>query len=129
MPDSAWPVDPARDHARAAAAAPSAVSDASAMPAAAHTTTNAARRSPYLDLVRRAWRATPDDVDPRTGALALALSAFAKDGRARGATVESLLHALDRLTRSVAGRDESEPGFARVREWAGTQVIRAYYGA
>lgn len=84
-------------------------------------------RGPYLDAVRRAWRATTVDLDPRSDALALALHAFAKDGRARGASVESLLRALDRLARASAGRDEREPGFAAVREWAGTQVIRAYY--
>lgn len=84
--------------------------------------------SPALDAVRRAWRATPADVDPRTEALAGALRALAREGHARGATVESLLCALDRLTRWVGAADELEPGFGIVRDWAGTVVIRAYFG-
>ena len=85
-------------------------------------------RTPYLDLVRQAWRATAADTDPRADRLALALHAFARDGRARGAPVESLLGALDRLSRWVGHVDDVEPGFERVRDWAGTVVIRAYYG-
>jgi hypothetical protein len=39
-----------------------------------------------------------------------------------------VLRVLDRLAPGVVGGDDSEPGFDRVRDWAGTQVIRAYYG-
>jgi hypothetical protein len=85
-------------------------------------------RSPYVDAVRRAWRATAADVDPRTDALVLALHALARDARARGASIGSVLRVLDRLAPGVVGGDDSEPGFDRVRDWAGTQVIRAYYG-
>ena len=102
-------------------------SDLSGSPTAATTPAEVARapRSPYLDAVRRAWRSVAADVDPRIDALALALHAFARDGRARGASVESLLRALDRLAHPPIG--EPEPGFTYVREWAGTEVIRAYY--
>ena len=96
-----------------------------ATPAPASASTTRAHRGPYLDAVRRAWRSVAADVDPRIDALALALHAFARDGRARGASVESLLRALDRLAHPPIG--EPEPGFTYVREWAGTEVIRAYY--
>jgi hypothetical protein len=75
--------------------------------------------------VRQAWRAARRRTDPHAEGLARALHAFARDGRARGAPVAALLQALDGLVR----RDDGEPGFERVREWAGTQVIRAYYRA
>jgi hypothetical protein len=82
-------------------------------------------RSPYLRAVRRAWRAAPRGSDPRGIALSLALRAYAKDGRARGAPVEALLRALDRLTHPALG--DAPPEAAPVREWAGVEIIRAYY--
>lgn len=75
--------------------------------------------------VRQAWRVARRGPDPHADGFAQALRAFARDGRARGASVAALLRALDGLVR----RDDGEPGFERVREWAGTQVIRAYYRA
>ena len=87
-----------------------------------------APRSPYVDAVRRAWRQASAASDPQTDALRLALNALGKDGRARGASITSLLHALDRLAGTRSPLHEAEPGFDRVREWAGTELIRAYYG-
>lgn len=82
-------------------------------------------RSAYLGAVRVAWRRARAGEEPRADALALALRVFARDGRARGATVESLLRALDGVVRSVDGPEADDAD--RVRDWAGTQVIRAYY--
>ena len=100
-------------------------------PSSEHTSASSAPstpRSPYVDAVRRAWRLTGAASDPHTDALRLALHALGKDGRARGASITSLLQALDRLAGTRAPRHDTEPGFDRVREWAGTELIRAYYG-
>ena len=99
----------------------------SSVAASSAATTAVPARGAHLDGVRRAWRATADDVDPRGEPLARALRAFAREGRARGALVGALLRALDRLACPLGRDDEPEPGFERVRDWAGTQVIRAYY--
>ena len=86
-----------------------------------------AGRSPYLAAVRDAWARLRAELDPRGDALALALAIFARDGRARGVPVAALLRALDSLIRPTA--EMEGVGFARVREWAGTQVNRADYRA
>jgi hypothetical protein len=87
-----------------------------------------AARGPYLSAVREAWRRARDSHDPHSDALAFALSVFARDGRARGQSVASLLRTLDSLVRPARGGDAALD-FDNVREWAGTQVIRAYYQA
>lgn len=84
--------------------------------------------SPYLAAVHRAWREVCATTEPRSDALRLALHALARDARARGLAVQSLLKALDQLTKPPTPADAATPGFERVREWAGTEVIRAYYG-
>ena len=83
-------------------------------------------KGPYLSAVREAWRTACALRDPRAPALDLALRAFARDGRARGASVGSLLRALDALVRPTDGGD-SGLDVPTLREWAGTQVIRSYY--
>jgi len=89
-----------------------------------------ASRSPYLAAVRAAWRDALEAQDPRAQALGLALCLFARDGHARGLPVATLLHALDGLVRPARGGDRSElAAVEQLRAWAGTQVIRAYYGA
>jgi hypothetical protein len=88
--------------------------------------TEGAVKSPYLGAVREAWRNACLLSDPRSPALDLALRAFARDGRARGASVGSLLRALDSLVRPPDGKD-SGLDVPMLREWAGTQVIRSFY--
>ena len=83
-------------------------------------------RGPYLSAVREAWRTACLRHDLRSPALDLALRAFARDGRARGASVGSLLRALDALVRPADGSD-SGLDVPTLREWAGTQVIRSFY--
>jgi hypothetical protein len=83
-------------------------------------------RGPYLSAVRDAWRNACLLHDPRSPALDFALRAFARDGRARGASVGSLLRALDALVRPANGGD-LELDVPSLREWAGTQVIRSFY--
>ena len=85
-------------------------------------------RGLYLTAVREAWHRALDAREMRSDGLALALWAYARDGRARGVSVATLLRALDLLVRPVPGRDPA-PDVDRVREWAGTQVICAYYRA
>lgn len=85
-----------------------------------------APKGPYLGAVREAWRNACRLSDPRSPALDLALRAFARDGRARGASVGSLLRALDSLVRPPDGGD-TELDVPTLREWAGTQVIRSFY--
>jgi hypothetical protein len=80
---------------------------------------------PGLASVRLAWREARRSGEPRGEPLAAALRAYARRARAEGASVASLLLALDALAR----RDDGEPDFARVREWAGAEVIRAYFRA
>ncbi|GLC23797.1 hypothetical protein [Roseisolibacter agri] len=84
--------------------------------------------SPYLAAVHRAWRDVCTTTEPRSDTLRLALHALARDARARGLGVQSLLKLLDQLTKPRSPADAATPGFDRVREWAGTEVIRAYYG-
>ena len=88
----------------------------------------AAARGPYFLALRAAWRTASEARDGEHPALALAVAAFARDGRARGAPVELLLRALDTIVRPQLGGDAALD-FASVREWAGTQLIRAYYQA
>ena len=85
--------------------------------------------SPYLAAVHHAWREVCATSEPRSDALRLALHALARDARARGLAVSALLRMLDQLTKPRSPADAETPGFDRVREWAGTEVIRAYYGA
>ncbi|MDF1503952.1 hypothetical protein [Roseisolibacter sp. H3M3-2] len=75
--------------------------------------------------VRAAWQLARRDADPHAEPFAQALRAYARDAHAGGVPVSALLQALDGLVR----RDDGEPGFERVREWAGSQVIRAYFRA
>ncbi len=93
-------------------------------PAARHPDVSV--RGPYLSAVREAWRSACLLSDPRAPALDLALRAFARDGRARGASVGSLLRALDALVRPTEGGDAGLD-VPTLREWAGTQVIRSFY--
>ena len=83
-------------------------------------------KGPYLSAVREAWRNASLAHDARSPALDLALRAYARDGRARGASVGSLLRALDALVRPHEGGDAGLD-LPTLREWAGTQVIRSYY--
>jgi hypothetical protein len=85
-----------------------------------------AGRSPYLAAVRAAWRQARDGETPFSDGLALALCLFARDGRARGVPVDSLLQTLDTHVRSATA-DAAEGEL--VRAWVGAHVIRAYYGA
>lgn len=71
-----------------------------------------------------AWQRARAAADPRGEALAQALCAVAREARAGGAPVTALLRALDRLAAADGG---AAAGFARVRAWAGTEVIRAYF--
>jgi len=71
-----------------------------------------------------AWQRARAAADPRGDELARALRAVAREARAGGAPVTALLRALDRL---AAADGDAAAGFARVRAWAGTEVIRAYY--
>lgn len=87
-----------------------------------------AARGRYLAAVREAWHVARDAHDARHPRLALALAAYARDGRARGATVGMLLHGLDVLVRSVHGGDGSLD-FGDAREWGGSVLIRSYYGS
>lgn len=85
-------------------------------------------RTPYLTAVRAAWRHAREAADPFGDGLALALCLFARDGRARGVPVDTLLQTLDGLVRSGPdGTDQA--GTEQLRAWVGAQVIRAYYGA
>jgi hypothetical protein len=84
-------------------------------------------RSPVFAAVGRAWRAACDAFDPGHAALALALAAYARDGRERGVPVAVLLRALDTVVRPADGGDPAlDAGGIRAR--AGTALIRAYYG-
>ena len=74
--------------------------------------------------LQAAWERTRARVDPRSEVLADALHTVAREARTRGAPVTALLRALDRLAAMDGGADG---GFARVRAWAGTEIIRAYY--
>lgn len=84
--------------------------------------------SPALTAVREAWTTARRARDEQHPALRRALAAFARDGRARGIPVAALLQALDTLVRPGQGGDPTLD-FQRVREAAGTAVIRAYYQA
>ena len=88
--------------------------------------TPAAARSPYLIAVREAWRRAHASHDADDVALALALAAYARDGRARGVPVATLLRALDIVVCPARGGD-ARLDFGRAREVAGTQLIRSYY--
>ena len=90
--------------------------------------TPSAARGPYLLAVRDAWQLARDAGDPHHPALALAMAAYARDGRARGVGVSTLLRALDTVVRPPYGEN---PGldFGGAREWAGTMLIRSYYQA
>jgi hypothetical protein len=91
-------------------------------------------RTPYFTAVREAWRrarhalpltAGPGEEGGRR-VLALALAAYARDGRARGVPVATLLRALDTVVRPQDGGDPTlDAGGARA--WAGSALIRAYY--
>jgi hypothetical protein len=90
--------------------------------------TPAAARGPYLTAIREAWQHARAAYDAAPPALVVAVAAFAHDGRARGVPVETLLRALDTaICRAPAGERGLDHG--RVREWAGTQLIRSYYCA
>jgi hypothetical protein len=85
-------------------------------------------RSPHFAAVQAAWRAACAAFDPGHPTLALALAAYARDGRARGVPVAVLLGALDTVVRPASGGDPGlDAGGARAR--AGTALIRAYYAA
>jgi hypothetical protein len=90
--------------------------------------TPAVARGPYFGAVREAWRRARDAHDPEHPALGLALAAYARDGRARGVPVQTLLRALDTIVRPHEGGDPALAGGA-LREQAGTLLIRAYYRA
>src|SRR5206468_3838045 len=60
-------------------------------PAPEPTAPEPTAKGPYLSAVRDAWRNACLLREPRSPALDLALRAFARDGRARGASVGSLL--------------------------------------
>jgi hypothetical protein len=85
-------------------------------------------RGPYLAAVRSAWRLARAADDASHPALALALAAYARDGRARGVPVATLLRALDTVVRPQHGGDAALD-FGDARAWAGTQLIRDYYRA
>lgn len=87
-----------------------------------------AARGPYLDAVRSAWRVAREAHDERHPALALALAAYARDGSAREVPVEVLLRALDTIVYPQHGGD-AQLDFSDARDWAGTLLIRRYYGA
>jgi hypothetical protein len=97
-------------------------------PAPERRHTPAAARGPYLAAVRDAWERARAAHDSEHPALCLALAAYARDGRARGVPVEVLLRALDTVVRPERGGD-AVLDFGRVREVAGTQLIRSYYRA
>jgi hypothetical protein len=88
--------------------------------------TPAAARSPYLAAVREAWQRAHAAHDADDPALALALAAYARDGRARGVPVATLLRALDIVVCPARGGD-ARLNFGRARETAGTWLIRSYY--
>jgi hypothetical protein len=95
-----------------------------ALPERRHTP--AAARSPYLAAVREAWRRAHAAHDADDPALGLALAVYARDGRARGVPVTTLLRALDIVVCPAQGGD-AHLNFGRAREAAGTQLIRSYY--
>jgi hypothetical protein len=76
--------------------------------------------------VRAAWQEACGRSAPRSPSLARALRDFARDGRARGCSVGSLLRALDTLLPPERGGDASLER-AAARAWVGTEVIRSYY--
>lgn len=82
----------------------------------------AAVRGPYLAAVRRAWRAGVAPVE-----LALALAAFARDGRARALPLDVLLRALDVVLAEPDGRGAMTEAGA-LRGWAAAHVLRLYHG-
>jgi hypothetical protein len=86
----------------------------------------AAVRGPYLLALRAAWRIAREAEDAEHPALALALAAYARDGRARGVPIVLLLRARDTIVRPGLGGDLAVD-FGRVREWAGAEVIRRYH--
>ena len=90
--------------------------------------TPADARSRHLLAVKEAWRAARDACQLRDPRLARALAAYAPDGRARGGPVTTLLRALDILLNAPDGAHPALD-FGRMREWAGTLVIRRYYVA
>jgi hypothetical protein len=90
--------------------------------------TPAAARGPYFRAVRDAWQRAGAAHDPNHPALALALAAYARDGRARAVPISTLLRALDTVVRPERGGD-SELDFGRTREIAGSLLIRSYYRA
>jgi hypothetical protein len=72
--------------------------------------------------------ARPPGNDPRHPRSRLALAAYARDGRARGVAVQTLLRALDTVVAPERGGDAALD-FGGAREVAGTMLIRAYYRA
>jgi hypothetical protein len=103
---------------------PSAPRPSPALPERRHTP--AAARSPYLAAVREAWQRAHAAHDADDPALGLALAAYARDGRARGVPVATLLRALDIVVCPARGGD-ARLNFGRAREAAGTWLIRSYY--
>lgn len=90
--------------------------------------TPAAARGPYFMAVREAWRLARDAGDPDHPRLALAIAAYARDGRARAVPVATLLRALDTVVSPSHGGDPALD-FGRARELAGSLLIRSYYRA
>jgi hypothetical protein len=76
--------------------------------------------------VREAWQRAHAANDAHDPGLGLALAAYARDGRARGVPVATLLRALDIVVCPARG-GEAHLNFGRVREAAGTCLIRSYY--
>ena len=86
-------------------------------------------RGPYLAAVREAWLHARAAFDAAPPGLAFAIAAFARDGCARRIPVETLLRALDVVIGPEAGAVPAGVDHVRVREWAGTHLIRSYFRA
>lgn len=82
-----------------------------------------------LAAVRQAWLTARGAYDATPAAVDRAVAAYARDGRERGAPVETLLRGLDAVIGAEPGVDAEGVDPVRVRQWAGTQLIRAYYRA
>jgi hypothetical protein len=83
-------------------------------------------RGPYFGAVREAWRLARAAGDDGRVRLSLALAVYARDGRARGVPVATLLRALDTIVAPHAGGDDALD-YGGARAWAGSALIRAYY--
>ena len=80
--------------------------------------------APELGALCSRWQQVGASLDPRSESLVDALRDLACSARASGTPITAVLRALDRLC--TADRDQA-PDFRRVRAWAGSEVIRAYF--